>query len=123
MTKSRYRKLKPIMDAWVEGKDIEYKNSDTNGWTQFTDVFDIGWLACSEYRIKPETKYRPFKTVEEVEKVFGKTINGYDCSFIITGAMIRNGSLYVLYGTYTKTALEMFDSVTFTDGSPCGICE
>ena len=62
MTRATAKLLSPIIKAYGEGKIIQYL-SDNNIWE------DREYLYFDEephrYRIKPETKYRPFKNIEE----------------------------------------------------------
>lgn len=50
-----------VMQAFVDGKQIQYKEDDG----KWKDVKDPMWSSINEYRIKPEPKYRPFKNAEE----------------------------------------------------------
>lgn len=61
MTREKAKELLPIIQAFAEGKTIQYKNEHEE-WIE-TDC--PIWAKCSKYRIKPELKYRPFKTKEE----------------------------------------------------------
>jgi hypothetical protein len=70
--------------------------------------------------------YRPFKTVEEVETVFGKTIRGMNTpgiSAMITGAMIyETGEVSVCIGCNAKLSADfLFRQYIFSDCSPCGV--
>lgn len=67
MNKQQAKKLLPIIQAFAEGKQIQYfHKGSTPQWidvssdesVEFSDHF-------SRYRIKPEPKYRPFADQEE----------------------------------------------------------
>lgn len=60
MTREEAKEYLPIMKAFAEGKEIEMIMS-TGKWGT-TDLFCPDLY---EYHIKPEPKYRPFKTQEE----------------------------------------------------------
>lgn len=70
MTREEVKKLLPILQAYAEGKVIEtrtdpsvLKRKDTpNKWTEMKE---IEYWNNTEYRIKPEPKYRPFANAEE----------------------------------------------------------
>ena len=62
MTKEDIKKFMPLMQAMLEGKTIQ-RHLDDMGWV-YTDKIFVG-DGVSLYRIKPEPKYRPFKTNEE----------------------------------------------------------
>lgn len=62
MTREEAKQLLPVIQAFADGKTIEFLNA-RNMCEELEDV-----LFCREpkyYRIKPEPKYRPFKTNEE----------------------------------------------------------
>ena len=62
MTREEAKELLPIIQAWTEGETIEYL--DNNGrWVEGDNLSFCSGL--ERYRIKPEPKYRPFKTREE----------------------------------------------------------
>ena len=59
MTRERVKELLPVMQAFAEGKPIQYKAIDTGRWCDWN--YDVG-SDCSfsdnvEYRIKPEENY------------------------------------------------------------------
>ena len=61
MTREETKELLPIMQAFAEGKTIEY-SADGKFWSKV----DIPtWSSGKFYRIKSEPKYRPFKNQEE----------------------------------------------------------
>ena len=63
MTREEAKELLPIIQAFAEGKVIEIFD-DEIGWAveKENPKFD---LSPEFYRIKPELKFRPFKTQEE----------------------------------------------------------
>ena len=61
MTREEVKELLPVMQAFAEGKTIEYSNQDKQ-W--FKTNYPI-WENNCKYRIKPEPKYNPFDTKEE----------------------------------------------------------
>ena len=61
MTREEAKELLPIMQAYAEGKTVQYLNKEYN-WQDFDDQSFFGGVS---YRIKPEPKYRPFKSQEE----------------------------------------------------------
>ena len=70
MTREEAKDFYPILQAFAEGRVIEcrtkpssLKGSDTpNEWTEMKD---FEFWNNTEYRIKPEPKYRPFVNAEE----------------------------------------------------------
>ena len=62
MTVQEIREAAKVMEAYANGKKIQYLNDD-NEWIDAPNpLFD--WDNCV-YRIKPEDTYRPFETKEE----------------------------------------------------------
>ena len=92
MNRKEAAELLPIIKAFSEGKEIEglYKGTKSP-WFKIKDMhFNEGII----FRIKPETKYRPFKDIEECwsemqkHQPFGWIKNGgYWYNIITTGVM------------------------------------
>ena len=61
MTREEVKELLPIMQAFAEGKTIEYRGLGGEWKAAHTPT----WSSHLFYRIKPEPKYRPFKSMEE----------------------------------------------------------
>ena len=61
MTREEAKELLPIIQAFADGKTIEYRRSGGAWKVAHTPT----WSSCLFYRIKPEPKYRQFKTNEE----------------------------------------------------------
>ena len=71
MTRKEAKDFYPILQAFAEGKVIECRTKpsvlskswqDMNNWTEMKEL--VFWNN-TEYRIKPEPKYRPFVNAEE----------------------------------------------------------
>ena len=62
MDRERAKELLPIIQAYIDGKEIEYSMKGINSWI-FTS--NPTWTDERDYRIKPEPKYRPFKDADE----------------------------------------------------------
>ncbi len=63
MTREQAKDLLPIIQAFAEGKIIEFRNKSFKEWVEIENPsFDP---TITNYRIKPEPKYRPFKDAEE----------------------------------------------------------
>lgn len=80
MTRKEIKDLLPIMQAYVEGKTIQYRVNK-----EWEDIDNPSFNDLpSEYRIKPEPTYRPFKDKEECwnemlkHQPFGWIKNKYD---------------------------------------------
>lgn len=70
MDRNQAKEFYPILQAFAEGKVIECRTKPSavegtdilNDWTEMTE---IEFWNNTEYRIKSEPKYRPFKDAEE----------------------------------------------------------
>lgn len=129
--KEELQKLMPIFKAMAEGRTIQVKNG--NGWEDIDgdkEGLYLDYLAIykNNYRIKPESKFRPFKNAEEcwaeIQKhqpagfvKFKNAKSGYYMiTFITSGAIVGMNNTPFSYE-------DMFDSYTFADGTPFGIKE
>ena len=96
MTREETEERIKVMQAFVDGKDVEVLN--TGKWEL---VSNPSWSPNTKYRIKPEETYRPFdnakECIEEMKKhepfgwVMSKPDVGDYCSPIID---IRYGSAF-----------------------------
>ena len=127
MTREEIKIMLPIMQAFAEGKTLQYRvNRETNEWKDinnptFNDV-------PSEYRIKPEPTYRSFKTKEEC---WNEMLKHQPFGWIKYGESICN--IHNIYSdSITISACEelyshefniSFVNSTFVDGTPFGIKE
>lgn len=132
MTREEIKGYIPILQAWAEGKTIQCNVDDI--WRDAEIDLDLSLGDISKYRIKPEPKYRPFKTTEECwqemlkhqpfgwikpkenkeEIVHIGRILGVPNNFLIT-LSIDDG--------YNFTNNYLFSAYTFDDGAPFGIKE
>ena len=132
MTREEIKRRAELYTAMVEGKTIQIKNS--NGiWegVKIEELYDI--FDYNKYRIKPEPKYRPFKTQEECWNEMHKHPDFGWIKGNVTGEykqVIRVFSykteliFNISYNSPADYSPEMmFDSYTFTDGAPFGITE
>ena len=126
MNRKEAKELMPIIQAFAEGKTIQYYDS-------LIDIAD--WEDCEnpnfenltyKFRIKPETTYRPFKDVEECwhemqkHQPFGWVKNNETQSFFVCKAF---GNLLFSIGIEDKpyNYNEVLRYYTFADGTPFGV--
>lgn len=123
MTRERLKELLPIIQEYAEGKTVQYF-SERGCWVDFKDPSFLGDV--KKYHIKPEPKYRPFKTQEECWNEMHKHP---DFGWIIAK---DNKSMYHIYVVGISYILiedryigfpETFANYEFTDGTPFGIKE
>ena len=123
MTREEAIELLPIIQAFAEGKTIQYETRD--GWMDLDALYPHSDI-LSKYRIKPEVKYRPFKTQEECwiemlkHQPFGwvKEISS-EMLYLING--MSNESIVIMEDISSfKEAMNIYE---FKDGTPFGIKE
>ena len=73
MDRNQAKEFFPIMQAFAEGRVIECRTKPstikgTDVPNEWTEMKEIEFWKNTEYRIKPEVKYRPFKDAEECLK-------------------------------------------------------
>lgn len=69
MNREKLKALIPIIQAWVDGKEVQYRSRYTNNeWVTAKDTSSLGFFcqSMSEYRIKPEPR-----TIYRVERSDG----------------------------------------------------
>ena len=123
MTREEAKELLPIIQAFADGKTIQLF---TNGIWEGAE--NPSFEELSRYRIKPEPKYRPFKTQEECwhemlkHQPFGWIINNDTQRLCNISSIGRNN-----YGVVIDNSILYFDlafnTCNFVDGTPFGIKE
>lgn len=127
MDRNQAKQLLPVIQAFSEGRPIQYRIKD-NKSAKWNDV-DKNYHEFSPhsfmYRIKPESKYRPFKNAEEClaemqkHQLFGwvknqglyrNIANVMSCSITFADNEARD----VNYE-------QAFKNYTFVDGTPFGV--
>ena len=131
MTREEAKELLPIIQAWAEGKTIQFL---INGEWEDIDQSDF---ACGpdKYRIQPESEYRPFKTKEECwnemlkHQPFGWLKSKRDGRLRCIGEVSWSDEFETVHialstsESLSRSANSMFDEYTFYDGTPFGIKE
>lgn len=130
MTREETKQLLPILIAFAEGKVIEcrtkpstIKGVDTpNKWTEIEDI--VFWNN-TEYRTKPEPKYRPFKDEEECwqemlkHQPFGCVKCKEDGSLGLITLIISEENIFINgIGCNSERTMREY---TFADGTPFGV--
>ena len=129
MTRENAKELLPIIQAFVEGKKIEYSNDGENWIETETPTWDTDFV----YRIKPQQKYRPFKSQEECwnemmkHQPFGWVTD--KCKYVHISSIFKDeiecnpdedddGNLLACIIKFTSVYEQGY---TFADGEPFGI--
>ena len=131
MTREEAKDLLPIIQAFAEGKTIEFRNSDG----EWDEADSPTWGKRFIYRIKPEPKYRPFKSQDDCwqemlkHQPFGWLKSKKDGRLRCIGEVSWSdefGTVYIALSTsesLSRSANSMFDEYTFADDTPFGIRE
>ena len=114
-----------IMKAYEDGKTIEQKRYGGTEWNSIVHVEDFPFdFVANEYRIKPECKYRPYKSVDEAfneaEKhgFWVKSKDKHSLFFIDSFEAAGNGDIYISH-CHVGAFIEKF--IWFDDCSTCGV--
>ena len=122
MTREEAKKMLPILVAFAEGKTIQSRciKGDKSLWYDDEDPsFDDDF----EYRIKPESEYRPFKDAEECwaemleHQPFG-WVKTKDKRILLCMSGLNQKSAFTQVGHKYD---EAFDEFTFADGTSFGV--
>ena len=131
MTREEAKELLPIIQAYVEGKTVQYEFY-TDIWK---DIKEPSFRSDVKCRIKPEPKYRPFKTQEECwnemmkHQPFGWLKSKMNGRFSCIGEVYGSDefeTVYVALSTsesLSRSSDSMFEQYTFYDGTTFGIKE
>jgi hypothetical protein len=115
MTREDLNKHWEVIEAFKNGKEIEFRHVVTKCWMDATDPsFD----QCVEYRLKEEPKYVPFdfSDAEKLRLMGVRPNNGQKYN----NTIIAVSEYSVLVGTMWHTYKNLFDEFEFLDGSVCG---
>ena len=128
ITREAAKELLPIIQAFAEGKQIQDKIEGVTDWVD-TDVINFKYESQKiKHRIKPQPKYRPFKSQEECWKEmhkhpdFGWIINKSTKSIYHIN-VIYYDCIYLDVDKTSLNYLEAFDYYEFLNGTPFGIKE
>lgn len=128
ITREEAKELLPIMQAFVEGKQIQDKIDGLTGWVDTNGIILEFNGKKLQHRIKPGPEYRPFENKEECwnemlkHQPFGWIKNKNNGTYSDISTMYNScgeDRLMIANSSYKLSqALEVF---TFTDGTPFGI--
>lgn len=127
MTRETIKDRINVMQAYLDGKDVEYYDENSNEWEL---AINPSWSDKLRYRIKPEAIYRPFKSaqecIEELKKhePFGwvkhrPNVGDY-CSSITSIRCDGVVDFIELRESWLRPNV-VFEYYTFLDGTPFGI--
>ena len=129
MNRKQAKEFYPFLQAFAEGKIIETRRKPSavkgtyipNDWTEMKE---IEFWNNTEYRVKSEPKYRPFKNAEECwqemqkHKPFGWVKSTLFKDFDLVQ---RVTTLYVEINREIIDYKDALDKFTFADGTNFGV--
>lgn len=133
MDRNQAKEFYPFLQAFAKGEAIECRTKPSavkgtsvpNNWTEMTE---IEFWNNTEYRIKPEPKYRPFANAEECwaemlkHQPFGVVKDKYFANYQTHRAftcLVTNGCHF--RGYEDETFENSFKNLLFADGLPFGV--
>ena len=132
MTREEAKEYLPIIKAFAEGKQIQVKSK--NEWFEIGNEIYLS-ESTSDYRIKPEPKYRPFKTQGEC---WDEMLKHNEFGWVKSKTRDANkhisniekdieGNVWFVAASFSGiekySPKQMLDYFVFMDGEPFGIKE
>lgn len=126
MNKDIVKKITEIVQAYLDGKEIEFHSPILNEWKP-ASMTNISSLIknVDNYRIKPKVKYRPFKNLKEcLEEMqahfpYGWIKTDNNVHHLIT--LLDEDRILIGNQENSWTYEGIFECFTFMDGKPFGV--
>ena len=133
MTREELKEAMPILTAFVDGKTIQCYDHNTGKWMDEREQLHTAdlYLWPSDFRIKPDPTYRPFKDGAECWETVQKDgfdwvkIKGDPTNLSVGIAEVNECNVF-LSGSRFEAPFdykEAFEKLTFEDGTPFGMKE
>ena len=135
MTREEAKRRAELCSALAEGKIIQVQNSYTDEWRDLDINKIYGFINGFNYRIKPEPKYRAFKSQEECWQEMHKHpdfgwVKSKDKGYFHLIGLVQWASeledVMITFATseqLARSSSSLFEDFTFADGTPFGIKE
>lgn len=126
--REHWKELLPIIQAYVNGQTVQYKTAEGAEWIDVGDEEDFD-APTAYYRIKPEPKYRPFKSKEECweemlkHEPFGRVKGELYYQVTCVSEVMGLDAKFIAVGPLEFSPRESYEKFTFPDGAPFGIKE
>jgi hypothetical protein len=131
MTRQEAKELLPVIQAFADGKEVEYNLDGKSHWVRLiSSSFGEG---ASAYRIKPEPKLRPWRPEEVPVGAVFRYKNNPDAGRWQIVAMARGEEAFLCGGARYSEDGGILLSMAFDQGefstdfgrtwSPCGIID
>lgn len=134
MTREEAKTMLPIIQAFAEGKEIEFRSKGFDEkWKKVNEIPGLSYSSF-DYRVKSEPKYRPFKNADECwqemlkHEPFGWVRTREHSQYRHINNLFANTisfqeSEIEASGNFEWSSLDLFEGVTFADGVPFGVKE
>ena len=131
MNRKEVKSFLPILQAFADEKEIECREEDK--WYKVLEICNE--MNPQDYRIKPEPKYRPFKSQEECwnemlkHQPFGWVKSKDKGYFHLIGLVQWSSELedvMIIFATseqLARSSHSLFEDFIFADGTPFGVKE
>lgn len=133
MAREQAKELLPIIQAYADGKDIQQRRGEEDKWKDIDTIHCLGLMETpSNYHIKPEPKYRPFKTKEECwNEMLKHQPFSYITDYLGNITQVNGLQLDVFNELFISVSCSpcifetnyIYDKYKFIDGTPFGIKE
>lgn len=139
MTREEAKEMLPIIQAFAEGKEIEFRSKGFDEeWKKVNEIPGLSYSSF-DYRVKPEPEFRPFKNADECWQEMLKhqplgwvKEKGNKPSYRLLACISENTEAPVCFASYGSVNRgvvihsssrfgKMFNAFTFADGAPFGI--
>ena len=133
MTREEAKELLPIIQAFVAGKQIQDAIEGLTDWVD-TDEINLEYEGQKiKHRIKPEPKYRPFKSQEECLQEMLKHhpfgwLKSKDKGYFHLIGLVQFASeledVMITFATsenLARSSHSIYENYIFADGTPFGI--
>lgn len=139
MTREEAKEMLPIIQAFAEGKEIEFRSKGFDEeWKKVNEIPGLSYSSF-DYRVKPEPEFRPFKNADECWQEMLKhqplgwvKEKGNKPSYRLLACISENTEAPVYFASYGSVNRgvvihsssrfgKMFNAFTFADGAPFGI--
>lgn len=132
MTREEAKTMLPIIQAFAEGKEIEFRSKGFDEeWKKVNEIPGLSYSSF-DYRVKSEPKYRPFKDADECwqemlkHQPFGWVRNKFNHNGVIATIICLDSRKEFRIHTnfnHGNTSEDMINSFIFADGAPFGAKE
>ena len=117
MTREEAKKAAEVLQAFADGKKIEYSDKGKDCWKLISEPEYVNFnFARYDYRVSKEPQYRPFENADECwNEMLKHRPFGW-------AKIKRDGERIALtYLTDGHWFADMFEKMTFADGEPFGV--